>query len=214
MVELDVRESKDHQPVVFHDQNMKRACGIDGKISDFTMEELTKIRFQGSKETVNSLDDMLRLCRSLNLGVMFDIKSGDRSDAFFKQILDLIEKYGLDKACITLGDAQVKDQLKGKVLLTLPEEMLNKVRRGESVDLHGYYWFGVPKTWPLELVKPVQDRGALVIPALNTFRYSEEHHRAEAQEDAERLLKAGVDGFQIDCVYQDYLGRSRVQQTK
>ncbi len=214
MVELDVQESKDHHPVVFHDGNMMRACGIDGKISDFTMEELTKIRFQGSKETITSLDDMLRLCRSLKLGIMFDVKSGDRSDVYFKRILGLIEKYGLDRASMTLGDKQVRDQLKGKALLTLPDEMLIKVKRGESVDLHGYYWFGVPKTWPLELVVPIQDHGALVIPALNTFRYSEENHRAEAQEDAERLLKAGVDGFQIDCVYQDYLGRSRVQQAK
>lgn len=214
MIELDVRESKDHHPVVFHDQNMMRSCGIDGVISDFTMEELTKIRFRNSKETITSLDDMLRLCRSLNLGIMFDIKSGDRSDVYFKRILDLIEKYGLDKASMTLGDKQVRDQLKGKVLVTLPAEMLQKVERGESVDLHGYYWFGVPKTWPLELVKPVQDTGALVIPALNTFRYTAEHHRAEARKDAERLLKAGVDGFQIDCVYQDYLGRSKVLEEK
>lgn len=212
MIELDVRESKDHHPIVFHDQNMMRACGIDGKISDFTKDELTKIRFRRSKETITSLDDMLRLCRSLNLGVMFDIKSGDRSDKFFQRILGLIQKYDLEKACMTLGDAQVRDQLKGKVLLTLPDEMLHKVERGESVDLHGYYWFGVPKTWDLELIKPVQDHGALVIPALNTFRYSEEHHRAEARHDAERLVRAGVDGFQIDCIYQDYLGRTKIQQ--
>lgn len=211
MVELDIRESKDHHPVVFHDNNMTGACGIEGEISDFTLEALTKIYFLNSDETIASLDDMLCLCRSLNLGVMFDIKSGDRSDLFFTRILDLIEKYGLDKACMTLGDAQVRDKLKGKVLVTLPGEMLLKVERGESVDLHGFYWFGVPKTWPLELVKPVQDRGALVIPALNTFRYTEEHHRVEARKDAEQLLKVGVDGFQIDCVYQDYFGRPKEQ---
>lgn len=214
MVELDVRESKDHHPIVFHDSDMMRACGIDGKISDFTMEELTKIRFQGSKETITSLDDMLGLCHNLNLGVMFDIKSGDRSELFFSQILDLIEKYRLDKACMTLGDAEVRDRLKGKVLITLPDELLTKVRRGESVDLHGYYWFGVPKSWPLELVKPIQEKGALVIPALNIFRYSETYHREEAHEDAKRLLNAGVDGFQIDCVYQDYLGRTKILQEK
>jgi glycerophosphoryl diester phosphodiesterase len=30
MVELDVQESKDHVPVVFHDRDMKEACRIDG----------------------------------------------------------------------------------------------------------------------------------------------------------------------------------------
>ena len=82
------------------------------------------------------------------------------------------------------------------------------------MDLRGYYWFGVPKTWPIDLIKPLQDNGALVIPAINTFRYSEEQHRFEAHNDVERLLKAGVDGFQIDCIYQDYFGRSKIQEAK
>jgi glycerophosphoryl diester phosphodiesterase len=214
MVELDVMSSQDHHPVVFHDENMMRACGIDGQISDFTLEAVTRIRFLKSDQAITSLDTMLDLCRSLNLGVMFDIKSVNGGDLFFNRVLDLIEKYNLDKACMTLGDSRVREYLKGKVLLTLPGEMLEKVKQGESVDLHGYYWFGVPKTWPIDLIKPVQENGALVIPALNTFRYSEEHHRAEAREDAERLLKAGVDGFQIDCIYQDYLGRANVWKAK
>ncbi len=214
MVELDVMESQDHHPVVFHDENMMRVCGIDGQISDFTLEAVTQIRFLKSDQAITSLDTMLGLCRSLNLGVMFDIKSVDGGELFFNRVLDLIDKYNLDKACMTLGDSRVRKYLKGKVLLTLPGEMLEKVKQGESVDLHGFYWFGVPKTWPIDLIKPVQENGALVIPALNTFRYSEDHHRAEAREDAERLLKAGVDGFQIDCIYQDYLGRANVWEAK
>jgi len=64
------------------------------------------------------------------------------------------------------------------------------------------------------IIKPVQENGALVIPALNIFRYSEENHRTEAKFDAERLLKAGVDGFQIDCIYQDYFKRQKVYHEK
>jgi hypothetical protein len=212
MVELDVRESQDHHPVVFHDRNMKRTCGIDGEISDFTLEAVSQIRFLKSDQAITSLDSMLRLCRSLNLGVMFDIKSRDGSDLFFNRILDLIGKYNLDKACMTLGGPRAREYLKGTVLLTLPDTLLDKVKQGKSVDLHGFYWFGLPKTWSMDLVKPVQDKGGLVIPALNTFRYSKEHHRTEVRKDVERLLKAGVDGFQIDCIYQDYLGRSKVRE--
>jgi len=211
MVELDVQESQDHHPIVFHDGNMMRACGIDKKIADFTLEAVTQIQFLNSDESISSLDSMLGLCRLLHLGIMFDIKQGERSDLYFQRILGLIDKYDLDRACMTLGDAQVREHLKGKVLLTITDEILDQVKQGESVDLRGYYWFGVPETWPLELVKPVQENGALVIPALNTFRYSKEQHRSEAQKDAERLLKAGVDGFQIDCIYQDYFGRPKVQ---
>jgi hypothetical protein len=211
LVELDVMASKDHHPVVFHDEDMLDACGIDGQISDFTLEAVTQIRFLKSDQAVTALDTMLGLCRSLNLGVMFDIKSADRGDLFFNRVLDLIEKHKLDKACMSLGNSQVlRGYLKGKVLLTLPREMLEKVKQGESVDLHGFYWFGVPTNWSIDLVKPVQENGALDIPALNTFRYSKKHHRVEVRRDAERLLKAGADGFQIDCIYQDYFGRANV----
>jgi glycerophosphoryl diester phosphodiesterase len=214
MVELDVMSSQDHHPVVFHDENMMDACGIDSQISDFPLEAVTQISFLKSDQSITSLDTMLGLCRSLNLGVMFDIQSTDGGDLFFKRVLDLIVKHKLQKACMTLGNARVQEHLKGKVLLTLSTEMLKKVKQGESVDLHGYYWFGLPTTLPIDLIKPVQESGALVIPALNTFRYSEEHHRVEAREDAKRLLKAGVDGFQIDCIYQDYFGRANIWEAK
>ncbi len=214
MVELDVWETSDHHPVVFHDRNMMDACGIDGEIRDFTLEAVTQIGFLNSDETITSLDDMLGLCRSLNLGIMFDIKSRDGSDRFFNHILGLIEKHNLDRACVLLGSERARGYLKGKALLTLPDELLDKVKQGEPVDLHGYYWFGVPRTWPVDLIKPVQQSGALVIPALNTFRYSPQNHRAEAKEDARRLIAAGVDGFQIDSIYQDYFGRERIQEEK
>ena len=214
MVELDIQESKDHHPIVFHDRNMMQASGIDKKISDLTLEELSKINFVNSEEYITSLEDMLRLCSSLNLGVMLDIKSDGKNELFFKGILALIEKYQLDKACMLLGNAKAREQLKGKALLTLPKEMLDRVKQGESVDLKGYYWFGVPETWPLELIKPIQEYGALVIPALNIFRYSKENHRTEAHHDAKRLLNAGADGFQIDCIYQDYFQRPKVYEFK
>lgn len=210
MVELDVRESKDHHPIVFHDSHMMDACGIDNKISDFTLEELKRIRFLGSDETITSLDSMLNLSRSLDLGIMFDIKQGERSDLFFRRILNLIDKYDLERACMLLGDSLARDRLQGKVLLTIPDEILDRVEQGDGIDLHGYYWFGVPEHWSLELVSVVQENGGLVIPALNTFRYSENQHRSEARMDAERLIKAGVDGFQIDCVYQDYFDRPKL----
>lgn len=214
MVELDVMATKDHHPVVFHDENMKHACGIDGPISDFTLAAVTMIRFLNSDQEITSLDAMLGLCASMNLGVMFDIKNADSGELFFKRVVNLIEKHKLERACMSLGNSKVRDYLKGKVLLTLPAEMLRKVKQGESVDLYGFYWFGVPTTWPIHLIKPVQENGALVIPALNTFRYSKENHRNEVRLDAQRLLAAGADGFQIDSIYQDYFARENIWEAE
>ena len=39
-IELDVQLSKDNQLVVFHDATLKRMCGVEGKVWDYTLEEL------------------------------------------------------------------------------------------------------------------------------------------------------------------------------
>ena len=39
-IELDVNETKDNVPVVFHDCNLKRIMGKDAKIRDLTLEEI------------------------------------------------------------------------------------------------------------------------------------------------------------------------------
>ena len=38
--ELDVQMTKDGEVVVFHDDDLKRGCGIDGRICDMTLEEV------------------------------------------------------------------------------------------------------------------------------------------------------------------------------
>ena len=39
-IELDVQLSKDRIPVVFHDETLRRVCGVEGKVRDYTFEEL------------------------------------------------------------------------------------------------------------------------------------------------------------------------------
>ena len=41
-IEIDVHLSSDGHLVVFHDDNLKRVCGIDKKVKDCTVEEQTK----------------------------------------------------------------------------------------------------------------------------------------------------------------------------
>ena len=42
-IELDIQLSSDGIPMVFHDDRLKRVCGIDAKVSDYTADELKKI---------------------------------------------------------------------------------------------------------------------------------------------------------------------------
>ena len=42
-IELDVQLSKDNRLVVFHDASLKRMCGVEGKVWDYTLEELKQM---------------------------------------------------------------------------------------------------------------------------------------------------------------------------
>lgn len=60
-IELDVQLTKDKIPVVFHDYNLKRACGADLKVADCTYEELKQYRLFQSEERIPTFEEVLKL---------------------------------------------------------------------------------------------------------------------------------------------------------
>jgi len=80
-----------------------------------------------------------------------------------------------------------------------------------SCDLHNKFWFGLPPSLPNEMVKLLQQNGAYVIPAINTFRYPDVGHYELARKDIQRLNEAGADGYQIDSVYKPLFSEKNSQ---
>ena len=202
MVELDIQQSKDHVPIVFHDNDMKKACGINKSINDLNADEIVKMTYVNTGQMICTLDQALSVCHSQKLGLMLDVKvTGD--DKFVENIVVLIKKHGYENASITIsGDPDLRKQLKDIALLTVTQGEFEKVQQGLSCDLRGKFWFGLPHRLPSEMVKPLQQNGAYVIPAINTFRYPADGHYELARKDIQRLNEAGVDGYQIDSVYK------------
>lgn len=60
-IEFDVQLSKDDIPVVFHDASLKRVCGIDGKVWEYTLEELQKMKLANSNQTIPTLAQVLEV---------------------------------------------------------------------------------------------------------------------------------------------------------
>jgi glycerophosphoryl diester phosphodiesterase len=60
-IELDVQLSKDKIPVIFHDFTLKRVCGNEGKVCDYTYEELSAFSLYGTKERIPKLEDFLKM---------------------------------------------------------------------------------------------------------------------------------------------------------
>lgn len=60
-IEFDVQLSKDDVPVVFHDASLKRMCGVDGKVWEYTLEELQKMKLANSNQTIPTLKQVLQV---------------------------------------------------------------------------------------------------------------------------------------------------------
>lgn len=60
-VELDVQMTKDEKLVVFHDASLKRMCGVDGYLRDYTYEELQAFSLKDSQEKIPLFKDVLEV---------------------------------------------------------------------------------------------------------------------------------------------------------
>lgn len=54
-IELDVRLSADGAPVVFHDADAMRVCGVDARVSQWPVRELCRLPLAGGAQTIPTL---------------------------------------------------------------------------------------------------------------------------------------------------------------
>ncbi len=79
-IELDIRLSKDKIPVVFHDDTLRRICGSEGRVEDYTCKELKRFVLCHSKETIPTLKEALdEVNGKVPIIIEYKIKGGDLS---------------------------------------------------------------------------------------------------------------------------------------
>ena len=60
-IEMDVQLTKDDVAVVFHDGKLERMCGAEGKVCDYTFEELQQFSLAKSEEKIPLFTEVLKL---------------------------------------------------------------------------------------------------------------------------------------------------------
>lgn len=59
-IELDIQLSKDGTVMVFHDFTLNRVAGVDGKVIDYTAEELQGMALNGQPDGIPTLEQVLQ----------------------------------------------------------------------------------------------------------------------------------------------------------
>ena len=95
-IELDVQLSRDGQLVVFHDSTLNRVCGIDGRVKDFTVEELRKMSLSGTSDTIPTFQEVLSLINEsvpLLIEIKMDAGESGIAERFIEEIKDYHGEY-------------------------------------------------------------------------------------------------------------------------
>lgn len=94
-IELDVRLSKDGELVVFHDNNLSRVAGKEGKVIDFTAEELSRVSLLGTDDGIPTLKEVLDLIDGA-VPLLIEIKMSNGESGVAEKFLEVIEGYNGD----------------------------------------------------------------------------------------------------------------------
>lgn len=91
-IELDVQLTKDRIPVVFHDETLKRVCGAEGKVRDYTFQELQQFAICQSDERIPLFSEVLKLVDG-KVPLIIEIKAYESANVVCAKTDELISQY-------------------------------------------------------------------------------------------------------------------------
>ena len=91
-IELDVRLSRDGKLVVFHDDTLDRVCGREGKVIDFTADELAAFSLNGTADGIPLFTDVLKLIDG-RVPLLVEIKEDPGNSKVSEKTCEILRDY-------------------------------------------------------------------------------------------------------------------------
>jgi glycerophosphoryl diester phosphodiesterase len=91
-IELDVRLSADQQVVVFHDDTLSRAAGIDKPVDQLTLEQLKELSLFGTAGKIPLFKDVLRVVGG-KTPLIVEVKAGVQNALLCQKTWELLQDY-------------------------------------------------------------------------------------------------------------------------
>ena len=91
-IELDVRLSKDGKLVVFHDDTLDRVCGREGKVIDFTADELADFKLNGTSDGIPLFTDVLSIVDG-KIPLLVEIKENPGDSTVSTATCEILKDY-------------------------------------------------------------------------------------------------------------------------
>jgi glycerophosphoryl diester phosphodiesterase len=107
--ELDVQQSRDAEPVVFHDDHLDRTSTGSGLIGDYSYVELARLdagRWFGPEwrgERIPTLREVIALAQHVGARLLIELKSPARYPGVEERVVDLLARTGFGGQCMILS---------------------------------------------------------------------------------------------------------------
>ena len=110
-IEFDVWLTSDKVPVLMHDGNALRTCGVNKHLRDMTLEEAKKLEASypdkfgdkyvglGEKVAVPTLEEVLKLCKEKRPDIVLGVEIKEYTEENVDLTVELLKKYGFFDDC-------------------------------------------------------------------------------------------------------------------
>lgn len=204
MLELDLRETRDGQILVHHDPDFNKFYGVDKKVADLDWEEIRQLRATPGNTAPLLLKDALALCRD-KIQIMVDAKGEGHPDRFYEEIERELLDHNLLKYALIIGSKENREYFRGKAKVGVNLGTLKAAIRNKEDVANLYFLFMHGNELTPEIVAYAEKYGVLVVPSVNLFHYKDIDPMVGAKRDIEMLKTEGVQYFQIDSEFDEWL---------
>lgn len=91
-IELDVHLTADRQLVVFHDDTLKRVCGVQGTSESMELADLQKLSLSGTQDHMPTLQDVLALVDG-RVPILLEIKQPTLHSEICRYLVPVMQTY-------------------------------------------------------------------------------------------------------------------------
>jgi len=202
-MEVDLRCTKDGQAVCLHDVNLRRIAANRKNVHELTLEEL---RALVPEERAPSFETFCAKAAG-RIQLMPDLKDCPDAlkDAFAHSVEASLEKHKLMQQALFIGRRNIARRFHGEGCQSLCVSYEDAKKNTEEKLGGKYFAFNHASDFDAETVKEFQKLGVKVIVSINIFHYRGRDPIVRGKADVKRMLEYGVDGLQIDSVYDTIL---------
>lgn len=91
-IETDVQLTADGVPVIFHDNTLKRMCGVDRRVDECSLAELENYRLKGTDEKIPKFTELLETV-DRKVPLLIELKGVTANTAVCDATVEILDRY-------------------------------------------------------------------------------------------------------------------------